>query len=641
MIKINSHGKLWENAADEEKIAYCEELLTDAKEVRHKKDFEWYLNKMFLDGQHYAAYNYVTNTIETPPRKPGEVRIVVNKVKAGKRAIVNYSTRYYPKWVPVPGDDDKETIDNARRVGKFLDYLYRKLHLESVVAGVVSEALDTSVGWVELDWDDKADGGLGEVVVKLHDSFDIWCDAQAEVIYGKVVGRFIAKTVSRPLDEIAADERYDKKARKQVKADDEIAVSSLKARLITKRQGVGEKKIKRATVKEFFLWEDEPNKKGGNIFLFTYAGGQVLREEPLDRSDFPIYLLQIPLDPLQVYHRSWVADAIPLNKALDRSVSQKIMYVNQALIYRLIAEVGHGVKTITNESGEVIEVNKGRKFEQFVPYPLPQTVDSLSNQLASYIEDDMGSHEAALGSLPAGARSGKTLEALQAADSNNLAGIKMALESFLCVLGKGILDIVSKKYVSSRIAKIAEPETIEGEKTDHLRVIGGKAGTKRKGATIVTGEDELIVKIGSWLGYTLDAQRETLIQLATAGIIPAEEVLRQFEFPNIEELSAKAREERLEQHALKAEIAGRRGTAPAGQTGGAEETKMADLADKENTQMMNGEPLPPTEGADINHTQAHIDFTNTNIFAQAPEEIKQIITQHVQGELQAQGIGGE
>jgi len=273
------------------------------------------------------------------------------------------------------------------------------------------------------------------------------------------------------------------------------------------------------------------------------------------------------------------------------------------------------------------------------PYPLPQTVDSLSAQLSSYIEDDMGSHDAALGRLPAGARSGKTLEALQAADSNNLAGIRMALESFLAVLGKAILDIVAEKYVASRVIAIAEPETIEGKKTSNLRVIGGKSGSKRKGATIITGEDELIVKIGSWLGYTMEAQRETLLKLGEAGVIPAEELLRQFEFPNIEELSQKAREQRLEEHALQAEIAGRtqQGGQAGGQAGGID---MASLADKENTQMMNGEPLSPTEGADMVHTQAHMDFARTNTFAQAPDNIKQIIVQHIQGEQQAQGIGG-
>ena len=641
-MKINAHGKLWKNASDEERIAYCEELLTDAKSSRRKKDFEWYLNKMFVDGQHYAAYNTVTNSIERPPRKRGEVRIVVNKVKSAKRAICNYSTRHHPKWSPVPGDLDEETITNARRSGKFLDYIYRKLHLETMVSGVVDEALDTSVAWVEVDWDDKADDGLGEVKIKSHDSFDIWCDSQAEMYAGKVVGRFIAKTPKRSLDEIASDERYDKKTRTKVKEDDELAVSSLKARLIRKREGAGDKKIKRATVKEFFLWEDEPNEKEGNIRLFTYSGSHVLREKALDKKEYPLYLLQIPLDPLRIYHRSWVADSIPLNKALDRSVSQKIMYVNQALVYRIIAEVGHGVKTFTNENGEIIEINKGRKFEQMTPYPLPQTVDSLSSQLASYIEDDMGSHDAALGRLPAGARSGKTLEALQAADSNNLAGIRMALESFLAVLGKAILEIVAEKYVASRVIQITEPENVEGEKVSNLRVIGGKSGSKRKGATIITGEDELIVKIGSWLGYTQEAQRETLFKLGETGVIPAEEVLRQFEFPNIEELSKKAREERLEQSAIDAEIAGRnqqggQGGQAGGQAGGID---MAALADKENTQMMNGEPLPPTEGADMIHHQAHRDFVQTNTFAQAQDEIKQIIIQHIQGEAQMLGLGG-
>jgi len=628
MIKVGR--KLWKNLSDKEKISYCEKLFNDAKESRQRRDFEWYMNYMFLEGHHYAYFNTVTNALERPPRRRGEVRLVVNKVRSSIRAIQNYATRFQPKWEIIPGDTDEETIVNARRAGKFLDYLYRKLHLEIMVKGVVDSALNTSVAWVELGWDDKAEGGLGQVVVKMHDPFDVFIDPRAYLYAGKVVGRYIVKAVKKPLEEIKYDEKYDEKARKQVKADDELAASPMKARIIRKELGFSDSEsIKRATVKEFFLWEDEPNEKGGNIRLVTYAGDQVLRDEPLKNKEYPIYLCQIPQDPLKIYHRAWTTDAIPLNKALDRSISQKIMYVNQALVYRIIAEKGHGVNVIHNENGEVIEVNKGRQYEQMRMLPLPSALDSLTSELNTYIEDILGAHDAALGRMPVGARSGKVLEALQAADANNLANIRESLESFLSILGLGILDIVAEKYVTSRVIKLTEPE----EGSEYMRVIGEKAPdkAKRKGAAIITKDNELIVKIGSWLGHTREAQRETLMELARLGGLPWEEVLRQFEFPNVEDLSRRAREQRLEQHALDAEIAGR--TGPSVGVGTTVENDMVRLADEENTRMMNGEDIPPTEGATPEHTQAHIDFSNSATFQEASEDIKAMIINHYEGEL--------
>ncbi len=646
MIKIGR--KNFANADDNEKIGYCDKLLEYAKQSRLKRDFEWYMNYMFLEGNHYVYYNTVTNALERPPRKRGEVRAVINKVKEIVRAIQNYSTRFQPRWEILPGDLDEETVKNARRCGKFLDYLYRQLKLEIIVNGIVESGLNTSIAAVELDWDEKAEGGLGQVNVILHDSFDIFIDPRSLLTNGEVKGRFIAKTVNKSLDEVKSDERYIEKNRKQVKEDGDLAMSTMKARLIRKEEGtLDTETIKRVTVKEFLLWEDEKNEKGGNIHLLTYGGGQILRDESLDRTAYPIYFFQIPQDPKKVYHRSWVADIVPLNKILDRSLSQKIMYVNQALVYRIITEKGSGVNEVSNEMGEVIEVNRGSKWEQMQMLSLPQTIDTLDEIINRYIGDMGGSHQAALGGLPQGARSGDMIEALQAADANNLVGIRQSLESFLALLGKEVLNIAAEKYVASRVIKITEPEEeAQGVEREYIQVIGEKAGNKPEKTTLITKDNEIIVKIGSWLGYTQEAQRKTLIELATGGLIPADEVLRQFEFPNIEELSRKAREERLEKHVLQAEIAGRNqgqaGQLPTGQppTGQpTEEDEMVALADKENTQMMNRDQLPPTEGATINHSQAHADFINSETFrTQADQDIKNIFAQHYQGELQMLGV---
>lgn len=629
MIKVN--GKEWKKLKDAEKISYCEGLLKDAKQAREKRELEWYLNHMFKEGKHYLTYNTTTRSLEpNPPRKRGEVRMVVNKVRSSTRAIQNYITQARPKWEIIPGDTDDNTIKNARRLGKVMDYLYRKLHLEAMVSGLVEEALDKSVGWVELDWDEEAEGGLGQVEIVLHDAFDIWVARNAYLYAGRLKSAFVAKTPTRTLDEIHNDERYNEKTRTKVTKDDDEAVSSMKAKIIRSEGGLDEKKIPTATVKEFKLWDHEGNEKKGKIQLFTYAGNQVLRDEPLKETDYNMYCFQISMNPLKIYQRSWTADAIPLNKALDRSLSQKITYVNRALKHTIIAEKGHGAGVVTNEQGNIIEINKGRKFEQMAIQPLPAGFSSLDSEINMYIEDTLGAHDAALGRLPAGARSGKTLEALQAADSNNLAGITMSLESFLSVLGQEIMKVIAEKYVTSRVVKIADPD--EGE--EYIRVTG-ENGKRKDDSTVVTEDNEVIVKIGSWLGHTKEAQTDTLLRLAEGGIIPREAVLRHLEFPNIEEMSKKAQAEALEQHRLDAEIAGRNQ-----QQGGQQQpdTSMQDLADKENMAMMQGQQVPPTEGADMTHTQAHIDFMRSNTFAGADPQSQQVVQAHVQGELQLQGV---
>lgn len=665
MIKFNR--TTWDKATDSEKIAYCNGLRDDSKKSRRLRDFEWYMNYQFDEGNHYVYYNTTTNKLENKPRTKGEVRVVINKVKSTVRAVQNYSTRFNPKWEILPGGLEPEIIDNARRSGKFMDFFFRTQHMEIVLQGLVDSVLNTSVAFVELDWDDKAEGGMGQVMLIEHDSFDVWLDSRAKIYAGLIKGRYIFKGVTKDLDEIRNDERYNVKVndakerdafgekatfnREMVQPDKELAASDMKSRILQKEGLSTEEQTKRATVYEFQLFDEEGNDNGGNIQLFTYAGDRVLRDEPLKNKGFTIYCMQVPQDTKKIYHRTWVADLIPLNKILNRTVSQKVMYVNQALTYRVLAEKGHGINKFTNEMGEFLEHNKGRSVVQMQPYPLPADGDQLENRINGYIEDIGGAHEAALGRMPTGARSGKVLEALQAADSNNLSGIRISIESFLSVLGSAILDIVAEKYVASRIAQITDPEIgADGTKQNYISIIGEGANDKIKNDqeskhTIINKGNALIVKIGSWLGNTTEARKETLYELADRKIIPGDEVLRQLEFPNIESLSQKAQEERLEEHKMDAEIAGRNQeteqVAPPVNTKADSESRQVALADKENLEMLQGVEVPPTEGIGLEHTQAHVDFSQSQDFQQQSMEnpaLKQIMQAHIQGELEMQGI---
>lgn len=967
--------KKWKDLTDEEKISHCKDnLVGPARDERRTHDRKWYLSTQFLAGNHYVYYNLTSNAIESPPRRRNAVRLVINKIKATVRSVLNYSTRFQPKFECIPGDLDKDTIKNARRAGKVLDYLFVKLYLRSKVRKLVRHSLTTSVGFWELGWDDEAEDGLGQLTVVNHDPFDIFLPATAYFEGPKIHSPFLAKVVSRNVADIKADERYDEKVRKDVKPDDEIAYSTMKARILRKHGQKSDRSEgqKTALVYEVMLWDPEGNEKGGNVNLITFVNeDKLLIEEELENTEFPVYVMQADTSSSRIYDTSWVEDMIPINKALDRQESQHVEYVNQMLRARILTEKGHGANlAATGRSGmdvEVIEVNPGKKFEQFRVFPLPQTGEAQIGRFNRYLEDVGGAHEAcvsddteiltengwstrkeleigtrvltlspdtklsewqpikdihtyerdnedlllfennnvsalvtsnhrwfvrgnsarignkweyvsyfketkdleardniplsaaygdfpkiskvsddyvelvgwvvtdgtfslskqqklrrqrrvriiqkkqpqvdkirallhrlgvaeggangweqkdgcyhfqfagefagrlrkdfpdkiptnrfilslpekqlrilyetmllgdgsndgthasfyntdkemidafqlvctllgkatrilvddreersrplfevsvkgstefthpchlgketnfiskkrysgkvwcpetengtwlmrrngkvvftgnSMGSIPTGARSGKTLEALQAADANNLAGIREGLEDFLSVVGSRMLDIVAEKYQTSRVVKLAEEE--EGQK--YMKVIGGEAEQRPEGAAIINKDNEIIVKIGSWLGYTREAQRKTLMDLGDRGYLPKEKVLTDFEFANVEELSAKAREERLEEVELQADIAGRRGE---GQPGGGQQPAgpkpgggpdMLALADEENARMMNGEVLKPTPNAPPDHSQAHVDFLES---PDAEGRGAMIIEEHVRGELGA------
>ena len=618
----------WNELDDVQKISYVKDNLVDpARNERKQTDLKWYFNTNFVDGNHYIQYNSVSNSIETPPRKRGTIRLTINKTRAAIRSVKNYATRYQPKAEVVPGDLDEDTITNARRAGKLLDYLHIQLYLRSKIRKLVHNGLVYSVGFWELGWDDTADNGLGQVTIDNHDPFDIFLPLTARIEGPVIHSPFIAKVISKNTNDIKTDDRYPEEKREKIVPDVEAAYSEIKARVLRKR-GVKESREEGQEVTllyEVMLYDHEEE----NIKKVTFASDQLLLEEDLDLKEYPIYIFQP--DPTDMaYSPSWVEDLVPINKAIDRLQSQILDYNNKMLRGRYKAPKGHGVNLVATGRGgpdvEVLEYNAGFELNQMEMAPLPLTINRQVTDLNTEMEHLSGAHEASLGSLPAGARSGKTLEALQAADSNNLAGIRESLEDFLSVVYSRILDIVADKYVASRVIKLTEPE--EGGQ-QFMGVVGAGAGEAPEGAAIVNKDNEVIVKIGSWLGYTREAQRETLMELGGKAI-PWEEVLRQMEFPNINELSKKAREERLEEHELKAEIAGRRGEGgQPGQAGAMPNPDVA-LADDENARMMQGEQLPPTPNASPEHSQAHVDFLRS---PDAQGQGAQVITEHVRGEL--------
>lgn len=638
MIEFND--KPWDELDDAQKISYVKDNLVDpSRQERRSTDLQWYFNVNFVEGNHYIQYNSTTKSIETPPRKRGTIRLVINKTRSSIRSVKNYATRYQPKAEVVPGDTDEDTIVNARRSGKLLDYLHIQLYLRNKIRKLVEKGLIHSVGFWELGWDDEAEGGLGQITVDNHDPFDIFLPLTARVEGPIIHSPFIAKVISRNTTELKSDKRYPKEKREKITPDEESAYSEVKARVLRKK-GVKEAREEgqeTTLLYEVMLYDPENNDKGGNIKRVTFASDQLLLEEDLELTEYNIYAFQ-PEPSDMVYSPAWVQDLVPVNKAIDRLQSQVLDYNNKMLRGRYRAPKGHGVNRVSAGRGgpdiEIIEYNPGFELQQVEMHPLPLTIHRQISDLNSEMEHLSGAHEASMGAMPVGARSGKSLEALQAADSNNLAGIRESLEDFLSVVYSRMLDIVAEKYVASRVIKLTEPE--EGG-NEYIKAIGAGGlgeGETREGGVIVNKDNEVIVKIGSWLGYTNEAQRDTLIQLAGLNIIPAEEVLRQFEFPNIKELSEKARKQRLEEHQLKAEIAGRKGEAggPEAEAGGAAAGPAPDvaLADEENARMMRGEVLPPTKGATPEHSQSHVNFLRS---AEAKGEGVQIIAEHVRGEV--------
>lgn len=162
---------------------------------------------------------------------------------------------------------------------------------------------------------------------------------------------------------------------------------------------------------------------------------------------------------------------IPLNKRLNNLMSSLAEYnviMNKGY---WIADKGAGVRTIRNEHGIIIEKKRGYDIRQGIVSSISSHIINEIQYILQLFEDISGVHDATMGRIPTGAKSGKALEALQVGDSNNLSDVVENTEIWLEKIYEYILYLAASKYQFSRSIT---PISKTGQR-DFLQVIGETA----------------------------------------------------------------------------------------------------------------------------------------------------------------------
>ena len=215
------------------------------------------------------------------------------------------------------------------------------------------------------------------------------------------------------------------------------------------------------------------------------------------------------------------------------------------------------------------------------------------------------------GRIPQGVKSGIGIAELKQADATNQSDLVDNMEDFLVRVGKKLLREIAQNY---DVPKLIKALGKNGE-PDHFVAVGEKSGKKRKnqqevriGAdvfkiAIIGADNEISVKIGSWLAYTKEAQQDKLKEYFEAGLIDQATFLEQSEFPNVKGIVEQTRRDEL--------LKKFRGTPSQGQQSIGDE----ELAEQENVMMVNEGrevPVEPTDNHAV-HLAIHQDSADNSI----------------------------
>lgn len=565
-----------------------------AYNARKNVDWKWFQYDLWTLGHHYAKWDKATQQIVTTAKPDGKPKIVINKVYTTLRAVRNYSLRNRPKAEVTPYNLTPETIEEARKINQWLDYMHDRLQLRTKMRSTMWHALKYSVGYWQVLWDEDAEDGQGEIDIQIIDPYDFYIDPRATKLED---ARYVIKAVRRTIEDLREDPMYKKAKWDMIKPDNKQSASTLKARIMQYEKGSeGEtNNDKEGTVILKEIWYKEEDK----VYVCAMIDKEIVREPELtDLDRLPFFKLASDVEPLSHYGQGWVKNIIPVNRLLNMLESSLAEYNNIINKGKYIADKGAGVRVINNQHGQIIEKKRGFQVEQMAISPLSSMMANQIDAANRYIEDIGALHDASLGRIPTGASSGKAIEALMVGDSNNLAELIENTEEFLEQVFEYMLHLASQKYQFARNV-ITTRNT--GQK-DFLSVIGESATNVPEGATVLPDKNMVDVKITSWLAHTAEARREVLKELYSLQLIPQETVLEGYSIGNVADIIAKTKKENEERQAQEVSQAG----AIAGAEAEAQQEPQPELPGRRQAiafvrQIINGvnPPLPEAVGEEF------------------------------------------
>ena len=521
-------------------------LVKRVDELQRQRDLlerQWKINLAFYKGKQYVFYNRKSRRIESLPTDEGDkpryrVRLVSNQISPNTQSLLARLVKSKPQFYATPGQASYEAQKASKVAEDLLEYWWDSLHLMEKREEAMMWSIIAGNGFWKITWDDKSGPGMkvmmnpeGQPIVdpmvkhffeKNLEEMGISADQFEKRIYQGDIRVDVMSPFDVLLDDTAQvfeDCRYAFCLHPM--SPDEIKERygvSLKANAINRYPdeqlpgafGNLESRTKenvRMVYYGYFL--PGPKYPDGRFVVFTKNPSIVLYDAP-----WPYPFEQLPLVkfpgvrvPGQLWDTSVVENAIPLQKELNRSLSQIVEYKNMTLKPQMLAPIGSLRQRITDEPGAIFEYNPvAGKTPESIPIPsLPQYVFEHLQDLGVRLKDAFGLNEIMDGKVPPNVEAGIAIDLLQESATDRLAPQIMLMERALERAGNMMLQLAQTYY--------NEPRTL---------IISG-SGSKPKverfeDADLIKGV-QVKVEAGSGLPRTRAGRQARVMQMLQMGIL--------------------------------------------------------------------------------------------------------------------------
>jgi hypothetical protein len=528
-------------------FASAASLVKRVDELQRQRDLmerQWKLNLSFYKGKQYVFYNRKSRRIESLPTDEGDkpryrVRLVSNQIAPNTQSLLSRLVKSKPQFFATPGQASYEAQKATEVAENLLEYWWDALSLTEKREEAMMWSIIAGNGFWKITWDDKAGPGMkvlidpiegkpiidpmvqhyfrqnleeagvdyeqfeqrvyqGEIKVDVLSPFDVLLDDSASVFEDCKYAFCV-----HPMTPEEIHSRYGVR----LKAN---AVNKYPDETLPGVFGNNESKTQenvRVVYYGYFLPGDKyPD---GRFVVFTKDPSVILYDGPWPYPFDKLPLVKFPglRVPGQLWDTSVVEQAIPLQKELNRTLSQMIEYKNLTLKPQMLAPVGSLRQRITDEPGAIFEYNPvAGKVPESIPIPsLPPYVFEHLQDLGARLKDIFSLNEIVEGSVPPNVEAGVAIDLLQEAATDRIAPQIMLMEKSLERCGNLMLQLAQQYYTEPRTMIItgsgSKPKVERFESADLI-----------KGVTIK-------VEAGSGLPRTRAGRQARVMQLMQMGIL--------------------------------------------------------------------------------------------------------------------------
>lgn len=518
---------------------------------------QWRLNLAFYKGKQYVYYPAKSSSLQTLAVEDGvkprhRVRLVSNQILPGAHTLLAQLTKTKPHMYATPGSGGEQEVRAAEMAEQLLEYWWSDLQIDEKLDDAILWSIIGSAGYWLIRWDPYAAKQM---------RFVLGPDGQP-IVDETLKAEFTSQLKQfgvQPKEKVVymGDLRIDTLSPFQVLLDPgaptfelanyAIVTMDLDADEIRTRWGADVvPNIAPATPDSIMPYGNSSGNSGGELSLRrVYCGyfkptaampdgrvvcwidgndKKILSDEKWDypTNDLPLVKFAGMRIPGSIYDDAVVTHAIPLQKELNRTISQIVEYKNLTIAPVMTAPVGSLRTRRTTEPGQVIEYSPtaaGLKPEFEPIQALPPYVFNHLEDISSRLQEIFLSAQVLQGNVPPNVEAGIAIDLLQEMAVDKLAPIIKLIEMSLARAGQQMLALAQKYYVEPRLLKVMGS--------------GGSTQVKQFQQADIAGNVTVHCESGSGLPRTRAGRQARIERMVELNLIDPKRALRYMELADL------------------------------------------------------------------------------------------------------------